>query len=306
MIRDVDAWMEKVAGEERALSRALSLGNIVTMNRNVFGESPHLRLSDWIDERNRSFAVNRKDSWRSSDDEARKDGYRVPTFGVGAPPQGLTDRERLKHTDRRVTSPIDIQLWDRANWRATLFSWHPSSPPILGIGFENLASGLEIFREWRDLWGSDDKDDRLRVAVVSGISKTHAASYSVIVGPNFHTIGSDDEKVHLFVSRVNRMKPRTTRNLDMFLTAYKRAGAFLLMPSNIDLAQPELHFELAIPKRSLVVRKAWEIGENDPDICAIGDDDIPLLPTDSENPPILRALEQRSSRRRTGRRQTGK
>ena len=112
--------------------------------------------------------------------------------------------------------------------------------------------------------------------------------------------------MHMFVSRVNRMIPKTTRNLDMFLAAYKRAGAYLLMPLNLDLERPQLNFELAILKRNLVVRKAWEITENDPDVCAIGDDDDPLLPTDVEDPPILRALEQRRIRGRSDRRQTKK
>ena len=161
MIRDVEAWMEKVAGEERGLARAFTLGNMVTMNRNVFGESPQLCLSDWICEKGRSFTLNREVSWRKSNAESQKRGSRVPKFGVGSPPRELTGRERLRHSDKRVTSPIDIRLWDRANWRATLFSWHPSSPPILGIGFERLDSGLEIFREWCGLWGNDDKEDRL-------------------------------------------------------------------------------------------------------------------------------------------------
>ena len=306
MIRDVEAWMEKVAGEERGLSRAFTLGNMVMMNRNVFGESPQLRLSDWIDKESRSFALDRERSWRCSASESPKSGSRVPKFGVGAPPRDLTDRERLRHSDMRVTSPIDIRLWDRAKWRATLFSWHPSSPPILDIAFERPDSGLEIFKEWLGLWGSDDKDDRLRVAIISGVSSAHPGSYSVIIGPNFNTIGSDDEKLHMFVSRVNRMKPKTTRNLDMFLAAYKRIGAYVLMPSNFDLEHPQLHFELGILKRDLVVREAWEIGENDPDILAVDEDDSPMVPTNVDDPPILRALEQRRIRGRMHRRRTEK
>ena len=296
MIKDVEAWMAKVAGEERGLARAFTLANMVTMNRNVFGESPRLCLGDWTNEENRSFTLNRRQLWKRSDGESQKGGSRVPKFGVGPPPRHLTDRERLRHSDKRVTSPIDIRLWDRANWRGTLFLWQPSSPPILGLGFERLDAGLEIFREWCRLWGNDDKGDNLRVAIISGVSSAHPGKYSVIVGPNFNTIGSDDEKVHMFVSRVNRMTPKTTRNLDMFVSAYKRMGAYLLMPANLDLEQPRLDFELAILKRNLVIRKAWEIGENDPDICAIEDDDDPLLPTDVEDPPILRALKQRRTR----------
>ena len=296
MIRDVKEWMERIAGEERGLSRALAIGNMVTMNRNVFGESPQLRLNDWIDNESRSFTLDREGPWRRSKSKSHKGGSKAPKFGAGDPPPGLLDREQLRHSDMRVTSPINIQFWDKANWRGTFFLQYPTSPFILGIAFERLDLGVEIFREWRGRWGNDDKDDRLRVAIITGVSSIHPASYSVIIGPNVNTIDNDGGKVYKLISRLQRMEPETTKNLDTFLAAYKRAGAYLLMPTNLDPQNPELHFECAILKRNLVVRKAWEIGENDPDICAIQDGDSPILPADVQDPPILRALEQRRVR----------
>jgi hypothetical protein len=44
VIRDPRAWLEKLAGQERAFSRALALGDALTLDRNVFGETPELRL----------------------------------------------------------------------------------------------------------------------------------------------------------------------------------------------------------------------------------------------------------------------
>ena len=53
---------------------------------------------------------------------------------------------------------------------------------------------------------------------------------------------------------------------------------------------PEWLSDLSILKHQLVVREAWEIGENDSDISAVFDDDDPIIPAFVSDPPIERAL----------------
>lgn len=50
-------------------------------------------------------------------------------------------------------------------------------------------------------------------------------------------------------------------------------------------------FDLAIAKRKLEVRRAWEIGPNDPDLPTLMDDDNPIIPVGVEDPPVRKALE---------------
>lgn len=293
VIRDVRVWLEKIANQERGFSRALALGDALTLNSNVFGSAPQLRLTDWLEPEDQNWSVLRDGPWRVAKpvSPTRTGGpNESPKLGAGLPPADLIDRTRLKHTDRRILSPIDIPLWDRAKWRATMFAWFPHARPMLALAFEDGQAGQAIFRAWRDRWGDEDEDDALRLAIITGLSKQKPAEYAVVVGPNLRHVKDHEEKTIVFVSRINRMTPTSTTNLDTFLAAYQRAGAFLLAPAQLGAGAPTPFVQLAITKRHLHIRQAWQIGENDPDASVLHDDDEPIIPAGVVDPPVNGAL----------------
>jgi hypothetical protein len=53
---------------------------------------------------------------------------------------------------------------------------------------------------------------------------------------------------------------------------------------------PKPMTELLMPRRSLDVRPAWMIGENDPDSSVIQDEDDPFIPDDIADAPILKTM----------------
>jgi hypothetical protein len=81
------------------------------------------------------------------------------------------------------------------------------------------------------------------------------------------------------------MTPATAENLTSFLKAFHKFDAFFLMPAQLPTSSqsmPEIELELAVLKRHLHIRPAWQIGENDPDIVALDEDEEPcaaVLPT---------------------------
>jgi len=305
VIRDARVWLEKIAGQERGFSRALALGDALTLNRNVFGATPQLRLTDWLESEDQNWTVLRDEPWRMERpaSSARVGGpNESPKFGVGPPPEDLIDRTRLKHTDRRILSPIDIPLWNRAKWRATLFAWFPNALPMLAIAFEDGQAGQAIFRAWRERWGNEDEDDALRLAIITGMSKKNPAEYAVVVGPNLRHVKGHEEKTFVFVSRINRMTPTSTTNLDTFIAANQKAGAFLLAPAQLGTGAPTPFVKLAITKRHLHVRQAWQIGENDPDASVLHDDDEPIVPAGVVDPPVIGALARIRAFRQANRR----
>ena len=297
LIRDGPAWIDKMAGQECGFSRALTLGDTLTLNFNVFGETAHVRLVDWRDTDDESYAVLRDGPWRTVKPAGPAKPTEIPKFGTKPPPNDLIDKEKLKHTDRRVLSPIDIPLWDRAKWRGTLFVRIGDGPPIFAIGFEDGEAGQAIFRVWKERWGDEDEDDALRVAIITGLSRRNPAHYSVVVGPNLRYMPEDEKKTVLYVSRINRMSPNTSTNLDDFVTAYKKAGVFFLAPAQLIPSPQLLPPQFAICKRQLDIRQAWQIGENDPDIVVLDDDDEPIIPPGETDPPINKALKRRQTLR---------
>jgi hypothetical protein len=283
--------MERVAGEERAFSRAITFGDALTLDRNVFGDEPNLKLDDWLKPEDKFYDRQRTTQWRSPPTPTDKDSS--TKFGSGSPPTDLLDRQQLKHTERRVLSPIDSSLWDRAKWRGTLFITVEggAAPPMLGIAFLNGDVGEAIFKAWRERWGEEDVNDALRVGIVTGISAQSPAHYAVTIGPNVNQLRNLRGKVFMTVSRINRMTPSTSSNLDRFVQAYREFGGYLLIPAQIGL-NPRLPPELYLAKRQLHLRAAWEIGENDPDLMALHDDDDPIIPAGVQDVPVKRAMER--------------
>lgn len=305
VIRDVRVWCEKVADQERGFSRALTLGDALTLNGNAFGATQQLRLTDWLQPKDQKWAVLRDGPWRvaKSIRQAGTGGpNESPKFGIGPLPADLLDRTQLKHTDRRILSPIDIPLWDRAKWRATLVAWPPHARPMLALAFEDGQAGQAIFRAWRERWGDEDEDDVLRLAIITGLSKQNPAEYAVVVGPNLRHIKDEEAKTFVFISRINRMMPASTTNLDSFIAAYQRAEAFLLAPAQCGAGAPRPYLQLAITKRHIHLRRAWEIGENDPDVSVLDENDEPIIPFGMVDPPVNRALVRIQAIRQVNRR----
>ncbi|HGF4016874.1 hypothetical protein [Burkholderia cenocepacia] len=300
MIRDVKEWLNRVGGEEAAFARSFLLGNVLTVARNVFGYEPHVRLADWIEPNDKIYECLRTEPWRVQPPPTKlaSPSKEAPKFGTGAPPTTLLDVSARKHTERQVLSPIDIELWNKAGWCGTLFGSGEGQPPMLGLLFRDIGAGIAIFRAWRARWGKEDLHDALRVAVVTGLSALHPAHYAVSVGPNLTQRLNAEKDFFVAVSKNNRMTPDTTANLDRFLAEYRRYGAYFLMPGSM-AASPRFETDCFLTKRHLQVRAAWEIGDNDPDMAMLEDDDEPLVPSTVSDPPVRQALERiRAFRRR--------
>ncbi len=293
MIKDAPAWLEQVAGWEYGFSRALSFGDGLTLNRSVLGKVPKILLTDWVEQDDQSYVVLRDSPWRTRYPDGTSDLLDPLDYESGSQSGVMIDRAQLKHTDRRILTPIDIPLWDRAQWRANLFVYSPGEPPILAIGFEDSEAGQAIFRAWKDRYGSEDIDKIIRVALITGLSEQNPTKYSVVIGPNFGQMMEDRNKVVMFLSRMNRMTPETSENLNMFISAYRKIGSFFLAPVWMDTSRNIVGMpsaQLAIAKRQLDIREAWQIGDNDPDISALHEGDDPIIPVGVTDPPVNEAL----------------
>ena len=300
MVRDVETWMSRLAEDEDAIGRSVALGDMLTLSRNIFGEEPTFTLQSWVEAEDKVYPVRRSERWRvkAAEPEPPEEGDE-PKFSDDAAPPDFMDRTTLRHNQRGVLSPIEIGLWDAAKWRGTLFAEYHDVPPILALGFRHPQYGKAILRGWRQRWGHADRNDELRVAIITGVSRRNPAHYSVMIGPNLST-RSDGRKLVALASRHQRMEPRTTENLDRFLKTFAEMGAYYLTAAEMT-DDPALDPELFLLKGHLVVRPAWQIGPNDPDFQAIREGDDPIIPQGAEDVPLQRALawdrEMRARRR---------
>lgn len=303
IIRDPEAWMGKVAGEERGLARAAMLGNVVAIGRSLFGSDAKVRLSDWMGDTDKHYDCVRDQHWRPNRPVTKCDDLKGPIKpGDGPPPEELMDTSQRKHTQRKVFSPIDIVVWDKAGWGGTCYGWDDRQPPFMGLMFKNLEAGKKIFTDWHARWGREEAEDALRVTIITGIYKSNPHHYAVVVGPNIDLITADVKSGSTvsMVSRINRMTPATSENLTNFLKVFNKFDAFFLMPAQLPRStqsRPEIEFKLALLKRHLHIRPAWQIGENDHDIVALDDEEGPFIPEGVVDAPVIKAIAARRARK---------
>ena len=300
---DAETWGKTLFEDERALDRALTFSNIPIMLENIFGNRPQLLLTNWIEKNDRIYKVKRDKPWVRQSEKSQKKSFAEVTPAEGKPPEGMFDPERMKHSQTKWVSPIDAQKWDKAMWNGTIFLWSPpgvnTPPPMLGLGYQNATAARDIFRSWRKRYGEDDIKNEILITIVRGISKSTPAAYAVMVGPNPANVQASEGGTVGFVSRINRMYPQSTKNLDAFLADYMRHGRFVFIPVYLRdvTVQPEPIFDLPIGKHDLLVKNAWEIGLNDLAASVLDLDDLPYIPGDKPDAPVLKTLEWLRKRR---------
>lgn len=180
-----------------------------------------------------------------------------------------------------IASPIDIPLWDKAKWRATLFALPPGSPPLLGIAFLNQLPAEKIFEQWQHRYGKRDEFEELRIAIIEGDVAGEDPGYSVHVGVDLDNVlkryrqaGLPTEGGSYFAltSRINRMTPAPrSPYLSLFKDSYKQQGEYLLVPTTCkpDGSDIKIAHHLAIRKSVVHFRNMADISANDIDAVVL-------------------------------------
>jgi hypothetical protein len=291
---EMEDWAATVLGEENGFSRALTFSHVPNMLGIIFGNKTRLSINQWIEADDATFEVKRLLPWQPKLQAAVKERTQAPKFGEGRPSEQMLNPERMKHTDVQIATPIDVHKWNVAGWNAVLFEFAPNAPnvpPVLALAFENREAAEAIFQGFEGRFGVHDLENALRIAIIRGVNISNPSAYAVIIGPNPEKLPMTEGSIISFVSRVNVMKPASSRNLNMFLAEFKRHGRFVLaaahLPTREDVPEP---LDGALGKYHLVVREAWQISENDPDGVVLDAEDPPVVPPDQPTAPVLKAM----------------
>lgn len=169
---------------------------------------------------------------------------------------------------------IDPEKWDAAGWGATAFFHDPTGvePPGLGIVFDNIEIGKEIFSHWRRRLGSVDQYDELRISIVEGEILGLEPGYSLHISSNpSHTAERAKDlgialsvKTAVVIGRIHRMTPEPgSPHLPRFKHDFAKHKRYFLLPVSADL-KPEVEF--AIEKTTILFRNASEVRNDDLDV----------------------------------------
>lgn len=180
-----------------------------------------------------------------------------------------------------VMGPIDVDLWNRAKWKAVFFIGGGGVTPGLGLAFENEAAARMIFEGWHERYGTRDLNEELRISFIEGDLPGEEPGYSVHISADIDVFKNrlksfgyayDDDDIVFSISRIHRMNPPAeSRNLAQFKEMCLYHKTYFLLPGVI-LADESVKPipELRILKSKVVFRDIADLGSNDPDSVVLG------------------------------------
>ncbi len=199
----------------------------------------------------------------------------------------------VSHNKRKVLSIIDIKLWDTAKWQGFgVFS----SPSGIGIflGFENQEAGKKIFDDWIKKIGNKDLDELIKITIIKGVNKNKPFWYRVHITMNLDSKEFQSNELIISMSRIHEMNAENSNNLDILTNGFNALKQYQLCPATISTTKESIqpYYDKSILKKSLFIKNAWEIGENDCDCVVIKKSDCPIIPTGTTDAPILKLLKK--------------
>lgn len=293
MIHDTKS-IERMVFEDGALDRSISFGACFNASNNILGKGLDKQVKEFFSYKpdSKNHPMLRTEAWDKNYPKPELDDF--PTDlekGVGSPPESLINPENIHHQDMSIQGLIKPRLWNKAKWTGVGYSNFPDDIPGLYLLFDNPKEGSAVFSDLFDEVGLNDRNNKLRVVIVKGISVNDAAHYRVVVSENITSVNKN--KFMTMISRINTMTPNSNENLDRFLLEYEKNGrcyfgcdAMLKQYSRSDAHRDKL----GIIINSLSVRWAWEIGENDFDCMAIQRGDEPYIPKHIDSAPVTKLL----------------
>lgn len=280
--------LEVWARDDRVFDRALGFNNSIFITEDLLGKDQNsieaLLSGDEVEYiLKREEPINIKcDSVEDSESTIKEMKYK--------------DGELVGHKDIEINSIINKELWDKAMWKGMVFGFAPGSLPILAPVFTNIDAGKAIFAEWRKMVGKEDEKDLIKIGLIKKINEDNPLFYKGIFTSNLDMLPKANKARYITtVSRFQRMEPTDNSNLLMFENIVKSVPynwKYLIAPSylNSKTGQPEMLFEYAILKNNVIIKEAWEVGENDWLSFAFTPDDKPIIPPHVKKAPVVNVM----------------
>lgn len=150
-------------------------------------------------------------------------------------PEPLEPKERKSMF---ISTIIDLDLWDKAGWKAMSTIVDPAfqSPPVLGFVFGDNQVGDTIFHRLKKRFGYSDYKNEIRVSVIHGISKSRPQDYKVHFGSNWESMFeklestglNPDETMIMSLSRIHEMNPKNDTSMAMFKSSFEYFKEFYI------------------------------------------------------------------------------
>lgn len=261
-VRDSTTIVKDLFAEEAVLQRITMITTSPTSYNRLTSQS-FSQLSHWQKFVKRSFPLQARQqalprvTLRKEEKSTKEEGDEAD--------------EPIGHRDVNVRSVIDVHAWDQARWRGCGYlQWNPAGLPAIAFLYDNGDAARKIFERWRTRFGEEDTKDEIGLSIIRELPDASMHHYCVQIASAAAAMPPTGSRgPTLMVTRSMTMEPADSRNLDMFLAAYRRFGMYYLIPAVVGGSQPSFIFELSIRKRGLSVKTAAEVTEHDIEALAL-------------------------------------
>lgn len=188
------------------------------------------------------------------------------------------------------STPIDLDKWNAAGWKGTLYLFAPGYCPVLGLLYTNYSAAKLIFSEWKQIAKNSHADEFLEVSYVvppfpkscwvySDPDRNFGKGYFVHIGPNIdestkRAMNSGIHPEELFLTSISRYQwmdeLNGSQNRDLFKHYVENGSEYLLMPIGIkDQTKPIeeenliIDFDYAIKMKRAIFKLGIDIKEDD-------------------------------------------
>lgn len=134
------------------------------------------------------------------------------------------DLENIRHSDIRVASIIDMDLWDRAKWDGVSYLLDfKQKIMVMCLLFRNLDFGEKIFESWISKFGIKDQNNDIELTIIKDIDDENPLNYNVVLGANMLEIAKREKVSYMQnLQRFKTLEPSGTDNLGSFIKMVKR------------------------------------------------------------------------------------
>ena len=255
---------------------------------NILGDKPKFLFNDWIRNKNlKEYPMKRKTpvvfQFKENENKLIKDDEKL-------------NPNRVEHNKRKVLSIIDNNLWDKAKWKGFGFFKDLTGMGIF-ILFENEEAGKKIFDDWINRVGKEDNDELIKITIVKGVDKKNPFWYRVHISNNIDRRSFHPGNLVISSSKILYVDANSSKNLDNLINYFSILKQYRLCPAKIiNNAKIKPYSDKGILKKTLYIKNAWEIGEYDLDRVVIRKNDLPIIPGDIEDAPVLKLIKKKNEK----------
>ena len=257
---DPKEYIKRLFEKEEINERLSILLNHKIFLKNILGENPKLTISDWITSHTKEKSMLREENFIPKPTENKR---KNKTSKSKKKQKGIPPLDAIPHNKRKVVSVINNHLWNEAQWKGVgVLAFQDAVGFVLG--FTNMEYGNKIFEDWIKRFGNIDRNNNIKLSVVTEVDDKNPYWYRVLVAGNIENFKIDKNSIYVSNMRFHEMNPTNPNNLNMFREGLRIFKKFKFYPGYIDEKYKiKVNWDLCIEKSNITFMKASDIKDSD-------------------------------------------